>query len=174
MNEDFIYWLLFLVALSVGLLFGSRYIADTAIINSLSVEVRSATQSAATQAFGAVSLENIGERKEASNRAHRGIKLDKSLARARFEDALKANLQLDANWVATSGRYMSKGKSVVMTALHIVDSYDLPFAYEGKTINEPIIIVALTIPVKLHSTNKETLEVVRTIPLRTFITNWQR
>lgn len=174
MGEDFVYWLFFLMALLLGLFFGSRFMADTALIASLNIEIRSATQSAASLAFSSVSLEGIGERSQLDDRAHRTIILDKTLAKVRFEDALKENLNLDSGWVATSGQYIATDRPVVINYLHILDSSDLPYDFEGRSIVEPSVIVSLEIPVKFYSTKRDRLDVVRIIPLRTFITNWQR
>lgn len=174
MSEDFVYWLVFLLAVTMAFFFGNRYMADTAVLSALSVEVRGSTQSASSHAFSSLSLESIGERNLITDRAHRGIELDKSVSALRFEDALKYNLGLSEDWKPVNSKYMDPTRAVVMTELHIVDSSDLPYNYNGKDITEPTVIVGLSIPVKLYSTKRDTLEVVRTIPLRTFITNWQR
>ncbi len=174
MSDDFIYWLFFLLTIAMAIFFGSRYMADTSLVFSLSIEVRGATQSAASTAFSSLSLEGIGNRDNITDRAHRGIILDKSVSQVRFEEALRDNLNLDERWMATSNKYISADRAVLMTELHIIDSTELPFDYEGRQINEPSVIVGLQIPVKMYSTNRDVLDVVRIIPIRTFITNWQR
>lgn len=174
MSEDLPYWLLFLLALTVGILYGSRYMVDTALISTLNIEVRSATQSAASIAFSTLSIEGIGERNSIEDRAHRKIVLNKIEAKFRFEEALKSNLGLDSNWRSETSKYISHSKVVTMSELIMIDSTDLPYNYEGKMINEPSVIVKLDIPVSMYLTKRDSLVVVRIVPIRTFITNWQR
>lgn len=174
MGEEWPFWLFFLLIFAVGLHWGSKYVVDTANIVALSIEVRSVTQNAASAAFSAIDMEGIGEREVISDQAHRYLVLDKAQAQVKFLAALKTNFNLDDQYKAIDNKHLDSSRPVLIKSLQLIDSTDLPAQYNGETYTEPTIIVDLILPVRFYSTKKDTLEVIRIIPIRTFITNWQR
>lgn len=172
--KNFAFWLMLILWFGLFAVFGTQYAIDINNLGTLKVEVRSATQSAATYAFQEISLESVAERKQQPDRAHRVVVLNKVLARQRFESALKTNLGLDSEWHPSNNKLIRKGSTVALTDLQIIDSVSLPYTYKGRTFNEPTIYVVLRLPVKSYMFKQDYIEVTRVIPFRTFITNWQK
>lgn len=172
--KNFAYWLILILWFGIFAVYGTQYAIDIANIGALKIEVRSATQSAATYAFQELSLEGVAERKQQPDRAHRTVILNNVLARQRFESALKANLGLESDWHTKTNKYLRKGGAVTLLDLQIIDSTILPYTYNGRTFNEPTVYVVLQLPTKSYMFKQDYIEVTRVIPFRTFITNWQK
>lgn len=172
--KNFAYWLVLIFGFAMFAVFGTQYVIDINNLGTLKVEVRSATQSAATFAFQEISLESVAERKLQPDRAHRVVVLNKALARQRFESTLKANLGLSDEWHPNTSKLLRKDGTVTLADLQIIDTSNLPFTYKGRTFSEPTVYVVLQLPVKSYLFKQDYVEVTRVIPFRTFITNWQQ
>lgn len=167
------FWLFLIVGVALFVVYGTQYVIDIAQIGALKAEVRSSTQCAATYAFQEISLEGVSDRRQEVDRAHRVVLLNKTSAYKAFVLALKDNMGLDSNWTVINNKYLRGGMTVGMKDLQIIDSSDTPYTYNGRTYNEPTIIVKLNLPVRSYLYKKDYTEVTRIIPFRTFITNRQ-
>lgn len=171
--KHFAYWLFLIFGIAMFAVYGTQYSIDIANLGALKIELRSATQSAATYAFHELSLEGVAERYALADREHRIVILDKYLAKQRFEKALKDNLGLNNSWEVVESKYLTVGSKVDLIDLQIIDSTDVPYDNQGVTYTEPTVFLEFKIPISSYLYTNEYIEVTRTIPFRTFITNRQ-
>lgn len=146
----------FLTVVVVSFFYASLFLSDIFLVAHYNQEVKAAVQTAATYGFSTLSLEQVSERKS-GNRGYRYIVLNKPAAEKAVKDAIDRNLKADHK----------------LEYLLITDSTDGARNVFGVSIDEPVVAVQITIPIKFHFSKKDSITYQKIVPLWTFITNQQ-